>query len=131
MPYELSPRSEGVRAAQDVASLLATEFRYVKVDADDGLRQAQARAQWIERALPRIFLGHHEQALETAARLKKLALGEALTIEFGDDEQAVLRATVLPGEPISFGFRSNDEQLALRPLAERCARALDCELVVM
>jgi hypothetical protein len=131
MPYELRPRGETIHSAQEVAELLTGEFRYVKGDADDGLRQAQARAEWIERAPARIFLGHHERALQGAARLKSLVPGEALTIEFGDNAETVLRAIVLPGETISFGFRSNEEQLASKSLAERCARALDCELVVV
>jgi hypothetical protein len=44
-----------------------------------------------------LFLGHHHEALESAAKLKMLTLGEALTIEFGDDETQTLRLVVIPG----------------------------------
>jgi len=131
MAYELIPRTEGPLSARKAARLLETEFAYTKVDADDGLKHARDRAEWIERAPARIFLGHHEKALETAAKLKSLARGEALTIEFGDNQNDTLTAIVIPGETIRFGYRSNEEQASSRPLVERCARVLGCDIVVM
>ncbi len=102
----------------------------MKSDEADGMKQARARADWIERAHPRIFLGHHEKALEGAARLKNLMPGEALTIEFGDNPSSTKRIVVMPGEPINFGYASNEDEAASKEFIERCARALDCEVVL-
>lgn len=131
MAYELKPRSKTSLSAADVARILATEFAYMKTNAKEGLKHARDQAEWIERAPAGVFLGHHQKALETAAKLKSLTLGEALTIEFGDDQAKTLKAIVIPGEAIRFGFRSNEEQVASKALAERCARVLECDLVVV
>ena len=93
--------------------------------------EARARADWIERAPPRIFLGRHKEALEGAARLRNLGPGEALTIEFGDDAVRTKRIVVIPGEPINFGYASKDDEIASSSLVQRCARALDCDVVVI
>lgn len=111
--------------------LLETEFPYVSVDAEDGLKRARERAAWIERAPSHIFLGHHEHALETAKRLKALPLGDALTIEFGDDKEHALRIVLVPGELVAFGFRSNEEESEARSVVERCARVLESDVVVI
>ena len=99
--------------------------------AETGLQAALAQAAWIERAPASIFLGHHQRALETAAELKALKLGEALAIEFGDDSDRTLRCVVIPGESIKFGYGSNEEEAEAVPLVERCARALGCDIDVV
>ena len=130
MGHELRPRSGNFPSATEIAARLATEFAYVKTDADEGMKRARERAEWIERAPERVFLGRHKEALEGAARLKNLAPGEALAIEFGDDSKSMKRIVVIPGEPINFGYASKDDEAASKPLVERCARALDCEVVL-
>jgi len=109
---------------------LAIEFAFVKTDAVKGMAKARERAAWIERASPRVFLGRHEEALEGAKRLKSLAPGDALAIEFGDAPSRTSRIVVIPGEPINFGYASKDEEVASRDLVDRCARALNCEVVL-
>jgi hypothetical protein len=37
---------------------------------------------------------------------------------------------VVSGEPINVGYASKDEEVASRDLIERCARALNCEVVL-
>jgi hypothetical protein len=130
MAHELRPRSGNLLPATEVARLLATEFAYVKSDEADGAKKARERAEWIERAPARVFVGRHQEALASAARLKNLAPGEALSIEFGDDAKKTKRIVVIPGEPINFGYSSKDDEAAAKDLVERCARALDCEVVV-
>ena len=102
----------------------------MKTDAADAIQRARSRAEWIERAPVRVFLGRHREALEGAARLRSLAPGEALTIEFGDDSKQTTRIVVIPGEPINFGDASKDDEEASKSLVERCALALDCDVVV-
>lgn len=132
MAHELIPRSGKLPAAREVVRLLATEFAYVKADAADGLRQAQKRADWIERSPARVFLGHQQEALEFAAKLRTLSSGEALTIEFGDDPSTKrLTMVVLPGESIKFGYASKEDEASSRELVERCAQALDCEMILI
>jgi hypothetical protein len=129
MGHELKPRSGALPSAKEIAERLAKEFRYVKADPEEGLKQARARAEWIERAPPRVFLGRHQEALAGAARLKNLAHGEALAIDFGDDATNHKRIFVIPGEPINFGYRSKEDEAASKILVERCAHALDCDVV--
>ncbi len=132
MAHELIPRSGKLPAANEIVRLLAIEFAYVKADAADGLRQAQKRADWIERSPARVFLGHQQEALEFAAKLRTLSSGEALTIEFGDDPSTKrLTMVVLPGESIKFGYASREDEASSRELVERCARALDCEMILV
>jgi|SRR5579859_2117824 len=129
MGHELRPRSGGFPSASEVAARLSTAFAHVRVDADEGMKQARSRAEWIERAPARVFLGRQKEALEGAARLKKLLAGDALAIEFGDDSKHTVRIFVIPGEPINIGYASNDDEIASRALVERCARVLDCEVL--
>ena len=130
MGHELKMRGGHLLSATEIARRLATEFAYVKTDEADGMRQARMRADWIERAPARIFLGRHQEALEGAARLRSLAPGQALTIEFGDEPSKTTRIVVMPGEPINFGYASKDEEAASMSVVERCARALDCDVVL-
>ncbi|MFS8068225.1 MAG: hypothetical protein ACMG6S_17865 [Byssovorax sp.] len=132
MAHELIPRSGKLPAANEVVRLLATEFAYVKADAADGLRLAQERADWIERSPARVFLGHQQEVLECAAKLRTLQPGEALTIKFWDDPSAKrLTMVVLPGESIKFGYASKEDEVSSRELVERCAWALDCEVIMI
>jgi hypothetical protein len=132
MAHELIPRSGRFLPASEVARLLSTVFSYVRTDPVDGLKQAIARAEWIERAPARLFLGHLEEAHRFAAMLRNLAPGEALTIEFGDDpSRKILKIVVLPGESIKFGYASKDEEILSRDLVERCARVLDCAITLI
>ncbi|HEY2515624.1 MAG TPA: hypothetical protein VGI39_32370 [Polyangiaceae bacterium] len=130
MGHELKPRNGRLPPATEVADRLAKEFAYVRTDAEEGTKQAHSRAEWIERAPARVFLGRHKEALEGAARLKSLAPGEALAIEFGDDSKKTKQIVVIPGEPINFGYASKEDEAASKSLVERCARALDCEVVL-
>ena len=126
MSHELIPRAGSLAPPDEVARLLANEFAFVAVDADAGLQRARDMADWIERSPERIFLGRHQEAMATAARLKQLKRGEALVIEFGDDARRTLRVAVIPGESIKFGYGSAEEEQACRGLVERCARAPSC-----
>jgi hypothetical protein len=130
MGHELKPRSGRLPSATEIARLLAKEFAYVKTDAEEGMKQARSRAEWIERAPARVFLGRHKEALEGAARLKNLAPGEALAIEFGDSASRTKRIVVIPGEPINFGYASKEDEADSKSVVERCARALDSEVVL-
>jgi hypothetical protein len=130
MGHELRPRTGHLPSAKEVARLLAIEFAFVRTDEAEGLERARKLAAWIEQARASIFLGRHDEALAGAKRLRGLASGDALTIEFGDSRSRTTSIAVIPGEPIKFGYASNDEEAASRDLVERCARALDCEVVL-
>ena len=77
-----------------------------------------------------VFHGRRPEALEGAVRLRNLAHGEALTIDFGDTADTTKRILVVPGEPINFGYRGKEDEAASRTLVERCASALDCDVVI-
>jgi hypothetical protein len=130
MGHELRPRDGTFPSATEVARRLSAEFAYVSTDEEEGMKRARARAEWIERAPARVFLGHHKEALEGAARLKNLGPGESLVIEFGDSPSKAKRIVVMPREPIKFGYASDDDEAASKDLVERCARALDCDVLL-
>jgi hypothetical protein len=131
MAHELVPRNGIHLAPSEVAKRLSAEFAYVKIDADEGMKEAKSRAQWIERSPEKMFLGKHKEALEIAAMLNGLVPGEALKIEFGDDPKTTLRITVLPKQPIIIGYRSTEHQAQSKDLVQRCAHALDCDAVIV
>ncbi len=116
--------------ATEVARLLAKEFAFVVTDEEAGMKQAHRTALWIEGRPAKAFSGHHEEALAYAAKLRSLAPGEALAIAFGDDSTRTRRILVLPGDFIKFGYGSAEDEAASKDLVERCARALDCDVVV-
>lgn len=130
MGHELRPREGSLPAAREIARLLAIEFAFVSTNEVEGSQKAQEVAAWIERAPAYLFLGRHDEALAAARRLRSLAPGDALTIAFGDNPSRTMRITVIPGEPIRFGYASDHEEAASRDLVERCARALHCEVVL-
>lgn len=62
--------------------------------------------------------------------LRSATLEDVLWLEFGDDRDSARNFVLWPGESIRFGYTGpEDEQLA-RPILVRCARALDCDLVL-
>lgn len=129
MGHQLNPRTGAVLPAAEVVLRLQKEFRIVKTDAAEGTRQALGMAAWIERMPARAFFGRHEAALARAGRLRALAPGEALVVEFGDEPDHALRTYLIPEEPIKFSYRSDEHEAACRPLVERCARVLECDVV--
>ena len=131
MANELRPRGGELPSAMAIAQRLQTEFRYVRIDEVDGAKRAQALAEWIESRPARVFLGKHREALEGAARLRHLTKGDALTVQFGDDAFHAIEIVVIPGQPINFGYRSQIDEEASSELVERCARALECDVVTI
>jgi hypothetical protein len=130
MGHELRPRQGSIPPAAEILRLLSKEFDYVKADPDEGMRRALAVAEWIESRPSRVCYGRHVRALEGAQRLRNLAPGEALLIEFGDAPgRNVLKLMVLPGGSLSFGYASREEEESARELVSRCVRALDCDVV--
>jgi hypothetical protein len=129
--HQLNPRSGRLLAAAEVVQRLRAEFAYVSADPEEGTRRALALADWIEARPEWIFMGKHAAWLERATRLRKLGPGEAVGITFGDDPSGpTLHALVLPDDLIKFGYASKEEETRLRPLVDRCARALDSEVVL-
>lgn len=131
MAHELKPRSGNLPPASVIARRIAAEFNFTRTSETEGTDAARVRADWIERAPARLFLGRHMEALEHASMLRSLAPGQALAIEFGDDPRLTKRIVVLPGEPINFGYSSNDDQARSKDLVDRCARALACEKLLV
>jgi hypothetical protein len=128
--HTLKPRTAVPLSAKEVAISLRQAFPFVQVNAEDGLRQAHARADWIDKMPPAVSLGRHREALEFAARLRKLPIGDALSIVFGDDLLRSVKIVVLPEELIQFSYRDKEDEIEKRDLVERCARALDCDVVL-
>ena len=130
MGHQLSPRTGGLLPVAEVVRRLQEEFRIVKTDAEKGMRHALGMAAFIERLPVHAFFGRREAALARAARLRALPPGEALAVEFGDAPELILDISVIPEEPIKFSYQSDEHEAECRPLIERCARVLDCDIVL-
>lgn len=129
MGHQLNPKDGALLPASEVARRLKLCFPYVVVDADEGMRKTLAYADWLEKAPARIFLGKHDDALAYARRLRALEPGEAVVIRFGDRQEDAVEIAVTPGQPILFGYASNEDARMLSGLVGKCAMALDCEVV--
>src|SRR4051812_25624390 len=103
MGHTLEPATGALPPLNEIVERLVREFRYVRVDRQVALNQALARADWIERANPQIFLGRYDVALAQAAKLKAATLEDVLWIEFGDDQNSARELVLLPDEVITFG----------------------------
>jgi hypothetical protein len=103
----------------------------VVVDVVAGRAAALRHAEWIEKANPAIFLGQHEEALNHAQRLRTLPPEETLVLGFGDTPEHLTSITVLPDEPLKFGYCGPEEERAMRVIVERCAKALDATVVAI
>jgi hypothetical protein len=129
MGHSLEPKSGTLPPVQTVIELLTAAFPYVRVDREAGLKSLQRHIQWIEQANPAAFLGRHAEALARAADLKRVDPNDVLWVEFGDDVSNTRHFTIWPGESIQFGYRGDEDELLARPILERCAEALNCNLV--
>jgi len=127
--HQLNSKNGDLLPASEVARRLKLHFSYVAVDAAEGMRKALAHADWLEKAPARIFLGRHDAALAYARRLRALEPGEAVVLRFGDRQEEAIEIAVTPGQPILFGYASNEEARMLSGLVSKCAMALECEVV--
>jgi hypothetical protein len=130
MGHTLNPIAGDLPPLNAIVERLEQEFLYVRVDRQIALEEASARADWIERANPQLFLGRHDLALAQAARLRTATLEDVLWIEFGDDRSNVRHFLLLPDESINFAYSGSDDEDLARPILLRCARALECKLVL-
>jgi hypothetical protein len=101
------------------------------VDRGVALSRARAHATWIENAKPQVFLGGHSDALKHAQWLRTATLEDVLYVEFGDDRQLTCDFSLWRGEAIRFAYSGAAEEQLKGPLVNRCARALDCGIVVI
>jgi hypothetical protein len=128
MGHALLPKSGTFHSPETVIELLAREFAHVRVDRERAMGELRRHIHWIENANPSIFLGRHPEALAQAEKLKRAQSEDVLWIEFGDNPICCRSLVLWPGSSVSFGYADdNDERLA-RPILERCAAALQCEL---
>ena len=94
------------------------------------MREALATAALFERMPASAFFGQHDAFLARAARLRALPTGEAMWVGFGDAPEPILNIVVIPESSIKFGYQSDEHEAECRPLIERCARVLDCDIVL-
>jgi hypothetical protein len=76
MGYELKCVAGETLSSSEVVRLLEAEFAQVNVDAEDGHKQAISRADWIEHAPPRLFLGRHQEVLSSQQRCASFSLAK-------------------------------------------------------
>jgi hypothetical protein len=131
MGYELVPRGDVSLSPSAVAAKLEGAFAIVRVDAQEGRRRAIALAARLEsmgvRSIGKLVLDGPKRA----AWLRALPADEALVVQFGDEEHHLLQVLLIPGDHLMFGFDGPESESAAKPLIERCARALNAEVVLV
>jgi len=133
MGHVLMPKAGRHHSAHEVAERLRREFACIEVDADAGAEAAASAADWLESRLDVLFVDapeRRERARQRVALLRSLAPGDALRIDFGDTWDTARSITVFPDEPIRFGYGGDEDERAARATVERCAHALECDLVL-
>src|SRR5579884_3541456 len=118
---KLCPKPGGnYLAPSDVIARLRSHFSHVEIDA----RQGEAVVNQMVDQLTRMqFLEPPPATPEDIQRLRSLR-GQAVSVTVADDpdsEKAWLTTTLIPGEPLFFGFSSGHHEDAAMPLLERCA----------
>ena len=72
------------------------------------------------------------KAARTCQGAPRAPLGSAAGFTIGDAATGpTLHFFVVPGNPIIFGYRGADDERRLRPLVDRCAEALDADVVLV
>jgi hypothetical protein len=133
MGHALVPKTGRQHSAQEIAERLRREFACIAIDAEAGAAAAARAADWLESRLDALFVDapeRRERARQRVALLRSLASGDALQIAFGDTWDTARSITVFPDEPIRFGYGGDEDEAAARATVERCARALECDLVL-
>jgi hypothetical protein len=139
MGHELRPRSGELPTVAEVERRLRAAFAYVYVDLDEGVAQVRRSAEWID-ARPASFYESNYPGIaaqrarlpERAKALRALPHGSAAGFTIGDTAAGPILHFffVIPGDPIMFGYRGGDDERQLRPLVNRCAEALDADVVL-
>jgi hypothetical protein len=131
MGYELVLNGNAPLSPSAVAAKLEGAFAIVRVDAEEGRRRAIAIAARLEsmgvRSIGKLVLGGPKRA----AWLRALPAGEALVVQFGDEEHHLLQVLLIPGDNVRFGLDGPESEAAAKSLIERCARALNAEVVLV
>jgi hypothetical protein len=129
MGHALEPRSGVLPPLDTIVELLKREFAYVRVDREGAMARLRRHIQRLEQTDPSMFLGRHADVLAHLDQLKKTTLEQVLCVEFGDDEKTARDFVLWPGDSIKFGYRGDEDERDARPVLERCAAALDCDLL--
>jgi hypothetical protein len=123
----------------EVERRLRVAFAYVRVDLEEGARSILKRAEWID-ALPAAFYQSKYPAIaarranmpDRAKALRALPFGAAAGFTVGDDAEGLtVHFVLIPGDAIMFGYSGSAEERALRPLVDRCAEALDSDVILV
>lgn len=111
----------------EVVERLRSEFSTVKVDR----KQGEAHVVRMIDQLTRMLHLTPPPASEAEIDRLRSVREQAVFLMFGestDSDNGYLGTTVIPGEPLFFGYSSGRHQEATRPLLERCASALGYEI---
>ena len=111
----------------EVIRRLQKHFAHVKFDLEQGQAETQAMIDQLTRM--QSFTPPPATA-EEIERLQNLC-SQAVAVMFGDDadlEDISLTTTIIPGEPLFFGFSSTEHEEATVNLLQRCARILNYEI---
>jgi hypothetical protein len=114
-------------APSAVVARLRAHFNHVETDPQQG---AVHVTRMVEQLTRMQFLKQPPATPEEIERLRGLR-EQSVCVTFFDDPaspDACLTTTIIPGEPLFFGFSSAEHERLAMPLLERCARVLDYEI---
>jgi hypothetical protein len=128
---KLSPDDDEFLTPMEVIRRLKNEFRFVQADKDKGKADLQERI-WYLQELKSEGKNPFGMSIDKQIALHEERLDSAVNITFSDDaqfEKGVLNTTLVPDEPIFFGYTSRSHEEACWPLVQRCAKVLGYEIV--
>jgi hypothetical protein len=111
----------------EVIARLQAHFGYVETDPQRGADHVDSMVAQLARMQ---FLSPPPATPEQIERLRSVR-SQAVLVVFSDDassEYAYLTTTLIPGEPLFFGFSSANQEEASAELLERCASVLGYEI---
>lgn len=112
----------------EVITRLQAHFEHVEINQHQGATHVDKMVDQLTRMR---FLSPPPATPEDIERLRSYR-SQAVFVKFCDEpdsEHAYLTTTVIPGEPLFFGFSSSDQEEAAAKLLERCALILGYEII--
>jgi hypothetical protein len=114
-------------SSSEVIARLKSHFKHVETDPEQGEAHVNKMVDQLTRMQ---FLTPPPATAEDIERLRSLR-GQAVFVAFADDADsadACLTTTIIPGEPLFFGFSSSNHEEASNSLLERCALILGYDI---
>lgn len=107
--------------------MLRKEFAVIRVNKDRGVKHVREGINYLQRQRGRGIKSWNDEPIDDFIRRREEGVDESVEVFIADSEtpgEAYLVTTLSPDEPIFFGYHSPQNEIASRPLLERCSKVL-------